>query len=201
MNRLSRGVAIVAMAVVAVAVSAPTVEAQTGGGTRSHSFDGTCSLSGIVTFDPPATIYQQLLHVDYRAEGTCSGTLDGRHLTDEPVRVHNKVVSDGSCLHAQTVESGRGAFRFDDGTTVAYTFEFTYVGTDGVISFRGDQSGSAVGHGSFITPDSSPEGAQACYNGEGVAQASMTIDLATLGAMASGGHSLARRSWGGPVGV
>ena len=65
-------------------------------------------------------------------------------LTDEPVRVHNKVVSDGSCLHAQTVEPGRGAFRFDDGTTVAYTFEFTYAGTDGVITFRGDQSGGVA---------------------------------------------------------
>ena len=183
------GVAVAGVASLALLVSAPAGWARPGQEDRTHSFEGNCSVEGPVTFDPPATDQQQRLDVDYTATGTCSGTLDGASVSDAPVTMHNRAVSDGSCLHAQTITPGRGAMRFAGGATVAYTFEFTYVGTDGVLTFNGNRSGSALGHGSFVTPHSSPEAAQGCSDGTGVRQIPMVIQLVTQSPLVSSAHS------------
>jgi hypothetical protein len=159
-------------------MAVPPAHAKGGGATKpspTHSWDGTCSVEGLVHFDPPATAFQQLLAVTYDATGTCTGRLDGRAVSGAPVEMHNFVHSNGSCLYAQTTGPGDGVLTFQDGPSLSYTFEFTYVGTDGAQTFRGQQSGSAIGHGSFLTPNSSPDAAAGCYNGEGVPELPMDI--------------------------
>jgi hypothetical protein len=151
----------------------------------THSFEGTCAVEGTVHFTPPATAFQQLLSVTYAATGKCSGTVDGQSVSDAPVTMHNAMQSDGSCAYARTVAPGEGALTFDGGPSISYTVEFLYVGTEGVQSFRGSPSGSALGHGSFLTPNSSPEAGAGCVNGQGVPELLMDITLATQSPLTS----------------
>src|SRR5207245_2603593 len=117
--------------------------------------------------------------VQYTATGTCTGTLDGKSVSNAPVSMSNHAQSDGSCLYARTVAPAEGSMSFAKHTVVSYTFEFTYAGTDGVITFTGKRSGSAVGHGTFLTPNSSPDAAAGCYNGKGVPKLTMDIQMVT----------------------
>jgi hypothetical protein len=158
---------------------------------RVHSFAGSCSVQGTVAFSPPATNSQQLLHVVYDANGTCDGTLGGRQVSGAPIDMHNEATSDGSCLRADTVEPGHGAMEFADGTVIAYSLEFHYVGTDGVQTFQGERSGSAIGHGSFLTQRTPPDTTQKCA-GEGVSEVPMDLSLTTQSPLVSDGGPSAK---------
>jgi hypothetical protein len=157
---------------------------------RVDSFEGSCSLQGTVKFSPPATNTQQRLSVSYDATGTCSGTLNGRTVSNAPVRARHVARDvDGSCVHADTTRPGRGAITFPDGTTIAFTFEFHFVATNGVFTFHGQRSGSARGTGSFLTQRTPPDLALKC-GGEGVSEAPLDIELITDSPLVSGrpGH-------------
>jgi hypothetical protein len=146
---------------------------------RLDSFDGICSFKGTVGFSPPATNTQQSLSTWYDATGTCSGDLNGKQVSSAPVKLRSAVHGvDGSCLHADTTRPGRGAITFADGTTIAYTFDFHYVLTEGTWEIRGERSGSAVGHGSFLTDRTPPDVSEQCA-GDGVRQIPMDVQLAT----------------------
>jgi hypothetical protein len=185
--RLARSATLMVAVVAVTMVGASPAHARQGDRPhpRTHSFDGTCSVEGTVHFSPPATAFQQLLSVTYDAVGRCTGTVDGQPVSDAPVTMHNVVQSDGSCVYARTVAPGDGTLTFDSGPAITYTFEFLYVGTDGVQTFSGTKSGSALGHGSFLTPNSSPDGAAGCYNGEGVPDLLMDLTLATQSPLVS----------------
>jgi hypothetical protein len=159
---------------------------------KLDSFEGSCAFEGTVEFSPPATTSQQLLDVVYDGPGTCSGTLNGREVSDAPVRVHAENQADGSCLHAHTIAPGKGAFTFADGTTIRYTYEFDYVGTEGVQTFKGQRSGSGWGHGTFLTQRSEPGGASKCY-GEGVSEAPLDLSLTTESPLVSERHGGSRK--------
>ena len=165
------GVAAVALLVIGGLAPASAKE-------KVDSFAGSCSFQGTVTFSPPATDFQQRLHVVYDGPGTCSGTLDGREVSNAPVTVHNVADADGSCNRAQTIAPGRGGFRFADGTVIRYSFEFDFVGTEGTFDFQGERSGSAHGHGSFLTQRTPPDVALQCA-GDGVSEAPLDISLTT----------------------
>ena len=179
------GAAVVAM--LAAAGLAPASAKQ-----RVDSFAGSCSFQGTVAFSPPATNTQQLLKVVYDANGTCDGTLDGRQVSGAPVEMHNEATADGSCLRADTIEPGHGAMEFADGTVIAYSLEFHYVGTDGVQTFQGERSGSALGHGSFLTQRTPPDTALKCA-GEGAAEVPMDLSLTTQSPLESDGQPGAKR--------
>src|SRR5205807_393512 len=78
--------------VTGVTVLAPTFNVGTGSSEDArqahHSFGGTCSVQGDVTFDPPLTVAQTRSDVVYDATGHCTGTLDGRNVTEESVALH-----------------------------------------------------------------------------------------------------------------
>ena len=178
---------IAATVVCTLIVAAPAVQARASGGARHHihSFEGTCEIEGNVHFSPPATYQQQILTVDYAGTGTCSGTLDGHAVSDAPVDMRNHVQSDGSCVRAQTLAPGPGSLSFDNGPTIAYTFEFTYVLSDGVLTFEGRKSGTAVGHGTFLTPRTPPDISVHCYDGTGIADIPMDLTLTTQSPLSS----------------
>jgi hypothetical protein len=152
--------------------------APAGANVKLDSFAGSCSLQGTTTFTPPATNTLQLLTTIYDASGTCSGTLDGRQVSNAAVKMHNVGQSDGSCPYARTTAPGQGAITFADGTVIRYTFEFTSVLTEVDLTMYGERSGSAHAHASFLTPRTPPDVALKCA-GDGVAELPMDLSLTT----------------------
>jgi hypothetical protein len=143
----------------------------------THSFAGSCSLQGDVAFSPPATNTPTPLTYDYHGTGTCTGTLDGRALSDGAVTVRQSGPADGSCPRAVTTSPGSGAMTFADGTTIPYTLDFSFVGTEGTIWLYGERSGTATGHGTLLTQRTPPAGALQC--GSGIATTPLDITFST----------------------
>jgi hypothetical protein len=165
------------------------------------SLEGTCSLQGTVTFTPPATNSQRSLSSTYEASGTCTGTLNGRTISNAPVTVRNADHDvDGSCLHADTTKPGHGAFTFADGTTIRFTSEFHFVGTNGTFTIHGQRSGSAHATGSFLTQRTPPDLAMQCA-GDGVSEAPMDLSMVTESPLVSGGGDPAESARSGNGGT
>lgn len=180
-------------AAIVVALAAPA----SAGAKKVHTFEGSCELRGTSFFSPPATNFQQPLDVRYGGPGTCSGSLDGRPLSDVPVTTASAFRRvDGSCLRADTTEPGRATLAFPDGTVIAMTVEFHFVGTEGELTYRGERAGTATGHGTFATDRTPPDVTLQCA-GEGVREAPLDISLATESALVSShaGGKRPRTSW------
>jgi hypothetical protein len=161
-------------------------------GERLHSFEGSCSLEGLVTFTPPATNEQQPDTVyTYDATGTCSGTLDGRELSEAPVKLTQRGESDASCMRAQAFPPGKATMTFDGGTRLPYTVDFTAVATEVDGALYGTRSGIADFHSTFLTPRTSPDTTEKC-GGEGLAEAPMDLSFTTASPLVSGQRSRPR---------
>jgi hypothetical protein len=145
---------------------------------RTDSFAGSCSLQGTDTFSPPATNTRQPLDVRYDASGTCSGTLDGRRISNAPVKLRQTGRSDGSCPYARTNAPGQGSIGFADGTTIRYTFDFTSLLTEVDLTMYGERSGSASAPATFLTSRAQPDVALKCA-GEGAAKVPMDMKIST----------------------
>src|SRR4051794_8139032 len=84
-----------------------------GAAPKTDGFPGSCSLRGTVNFTPPATNTAMPLAYSYEAgQGTCTGNLDGRSLSNAPVMVRQSGRSYGSCSQASTTEPGQGVITF-----------------------------------------------------------------------------------------
>jgi hypothetical protein len=143
-----------------------------------HSFAGSCSVQGSVSFDPPATNTDVPLHYGYSATGTCDGTLDGRTIAAAPVTLGQSGSSYGSCASAHTTAPGSGTLAFRRGQVIGYTLDFTSAGTEVNFTLYGDRSGTATAHGSFLTPRTPPDVALHCAT-DGVSQIPMDTTLST----------------------
>ena len=156
----------------------------------TDSFSGNCSTQGTVTFSPPIKAQpQQLLTVVYTATGTCSGTLDGKSISNMPVKLWHAGQADASCMHAQTTAPGIGNIYFQNGVVIPYKFEFTDVTTEIAFTYNGQQSGSGHGHGSFATQRTSAPDVFAQCNGAGATQIPMDMQLVTESPFVSGRKS------------
>ena len=141
-------------------------------------FAGSCAVKGDVRFKPPATTTEAALEYTYDAEGTCSGTLDGREVSEAPVTIHTGGRSYGSCNRAQTTSPGQATIAFASGEVVRYTFDFVSTSTEIDFEVYGERSGTGNGHGTFLTERTSPDVAAQC-RGEGVSQIPMDMTLET----------------------
>ena len=148
----------------------------------TSAFAGSCDVKGTVQFNPPVTNSTQQLRVVYDASGHCSGTLNGRSISDVPIKLHHHAQSEGSCLGARTVTPGRGTISFPDGTVIPYRVEFRATGTEVEFTFAGRRSGEAAGHGSFLTTRTPPDAALKCA-GAGNHELPMDLSLKTSEAM------------------
>jgi hypothetical protein len=151
---------------------------ENGASEKLVSFAGSCSLEGTTSFTPPATNTQQPLTTVYDADGTCSGTLEGMGLSNEPVKMHNVAPSYGACPYARTTAPGDGVITFSDGTAIRYSFEFTSVYTEIDLTMQGERAGSAKAHATFLTPRTPPDVTLKCA-GDGVAEIPMDLSLTT----------------------
>jgi hypothetical protein len=137
-----------------------------------------------VKFDPPATNTQQQLTSSYDASGKCTGKLDGRSVSDLPVRLHNAGPAYASCLRAQTTAPWVGALTFAGGERIGYTLDFTSVSTELNGTFYGDRSGHADVRASFATQRTPPDVPAQC-GGAGVKEAPMDLSFTTKAPLVS----------------
>src|SRR4051812_914202 len=151
---------------------------------NTDSFDGSCSLQGQVKFDPPATNTQQNLRSSYDAKGTCSGTLDGRSISNAPVRMQQSGHAYASCSQAMTTSPWIGLLTFDDGTRIGYTLDFESHSTELDGTDYGDRSGRADVSASFLTQRTSPDVAAQCA-GDGVKETPMDLTVTTKAPLVS----------------
>lgn len=136
--------AVLAGLVVPAAWGAPAAIAAKG----PNTFEGTCTLSGKLVFDPPLGNVVRLTTFTDTASGTCDGTLNGVPGTDIPIV--NSVSGSGtlSCLAGETTS--------DDTLTFAHRFPihiFTN-GVGGLTQFtaysKGAVSGESVEEVNFL---------------------------------------------------
>jgi hypothetical protein len=143
-------------------------------GETLDSFAGSCSVKGTNAFSPPVTDTQQELNLTYEGTGSCTGTLNGRGVSDAPVTVHDTGTSLGSCRQARTLSPTQGAITFADGSTILYTLDFNFALTEGSLEWYGQRSGFANGHGSFLTDRTPPDVVLKCG---GAGNDSLPLDL------------------------
>jgi hypothetical protein len=147
-------------------------------GEPAHSFAGSCSAQGTVSFTPPATNSLAPLTYDYDATGTCTGQLDGRNISNEPITLQHSGSAEGSCPQAYTTAPGEGRITFADGPTINYTLDFTDMLSQVNFTFYGTRSGTADARGTFLTQRTPPDIALQC-SGPGAANAPMDLTLTT----------------------
>ena len=145
-----------------------------------QSFSGSCDVQGDVTFNPPATNTQRPTGYSYVATGTCSGTINGRTVSNAPIHLHQAGRADASCVQALAFPPGVGAFTFADGSRIGYTLDFSSELTELDGTAYGTRSGEANGHGTFLTQRSSPTITLDCGGG-GLKKAPMDMSFATQG--------------------
>lgn len=138
--------------VMAFAATAPAASAETA------TFSGTCALTGKSTFDPPLTGTHQLIKYDFKsgppADGaqdatTCSGTLNGKSITEMPVKANVAGEGDLSCSSGESTGPGQGAIVFPDGSTFDFGFTFTAIATEVDFEAAFANGTSTTGHASF----------------------------------------------------
>jgi len=147
-------------------------------GEQLDSFAGDCSVQGDVTFSPPANNTSQALRYDYAAKGTCTGTLDGRKVSDAPVTLRQGGNSQGGCQQAATTTPGEGVLTFASGEAIGFTLDFTTHGTDVSGEGYGLRSGIARGSATFATQRTGPDLLANCA-GDGAKTAPMDLKLTT----------------------
>jgi hypothetical protein len=162
-------------------------------GERIDTFAGSCSTKGDVTFSPPATNDQAPTVYAYDAAGTCSGTLNGRELSDAPVALAQSGRADASCRQAMTFPPGNGTLTFPDGTALPYTIDFTAKGTEVDGTLYGTRSGQAPGHATFLTDRTSPQVVTDC-GGDGASVVPMDLSFETTGPLVSTREAAGRRA-------
>jgi hypothetical protein len=172
-----RGRQAVALAVVTTGLLGAGIT-QAPAADKRNSFEGSCSVQGTATFSPPVTNTLQPLTTTYSGSGTCSGTLNGRQLSNAPITMRSAARANGSCPRAETIRPGRGAIRFADGTTIRYRLEFQSVLTEVLFTFEGERKGRARGRGTFLTERTSPDVTQQCA-GDGLEETPLDLTLVT----------------------
>ena len=139
--------------VFAAGVAAPTASAE------KATFSGTCAITGVSTFDPPLTGTHQIIKYDFKsgppaegvADGTkCSGTLNGKSVSDVPVEASVAGEGDLSCSDGASTTPGSGAIVFPDGSKFPFAFTFSAILTEVDFTATFEQGGETTGHASFM---------------------------------------------------
>jgi hypothetical protein len=140
-------------AVAVAAIAAPAAGAATA------SFSGSCTITGVSTFDPPLTGTSQIIRYDFKSgppadgaadETKCSGTLNGAQVTDVPVKASVAGEGDLSCESGESTTPGKGTLAFPDGSTFPFDFTFTAVLTEVDFVATFPNGAQTTGHASFL---------------------------------------------------
>lgn len=150
---MKRSVMASAACVLALGIAAPTASAGTA------TFSGSCAITGVSTFDPPLTGTHQIIKYDFKsgapadgaADGTkCSGTLNGKTVSDVPVKASVGGEGDLSCSSGASTTPGKGSIVFPDGSSFPFGFAFTAIATEVDFTATFTEGGETTGHASFL---------------------------------------------------
>ncbi|MFL5884448.1 MAG: hypothetical protein ACJ77M_05210 [Thermoleophilaceae bacterium] len=147
--------ATLAAGVLAVLGTAPAQAAH-----REHSFEGGCAIHGITKLGQPLQNTTDLVpntYSLYDATGTCTGTLDGKAVLNAPITAVGHGPCVGNCLLSKTTDPGQATFTFVNGpgrgddVPIDVRINFVVVLTETQFDIEGAKSGTATGHGTFLT--------------------------------------------------
>ena len=150
------------------------------------TFDGSCDVTGIAKFDHPLTGQPAANGYDFNsASGTsCTGTVDGKQVTDAPAVVHVKGQGTLSCA-VSSAQAGVGTLTMTQGTattaddvTVGFGLDIVGALTEVPLRVTGSQGGFGAGEASFR--DSAGPGTVSDCNGAGVPQLGFTATFRTV---------------------
>jgi hypothetical protein len=148
---MRKTIVVTCASMIVAAAAAPAANAE------KATFKGTCGITGVAAFEPPLTSETKTMKYDFKsgapADGAadatkCTGKLNGKSVTD--VATTAVVAGEGglSCAMGQSTTPGVGALTFPDGSTFAFTFEFTSILTE--VDFTATFGGTKLaGHASF----------------------------------------------------
>ena len=130
-----------------------------------NSFEGTCDpIQGNAKFDTPLSNTAGDNTYHFTGTGTCKGKLNGADVSDAPIEAQVDGAFNGSCSGSKSTAPGPGHLTFTKGTPsktddVTVTFTMTFTGTASEVDFvlKGDKSGEATGHASFLTQRTPPD--------------------------------------------
>lgn len=168
----------IALTLIGTFVLAP---AATATASQPATFKGSCSLSGVVVFDPGIGQNMVTTTATARASGQCSGVLtrpDGttHQLADEEATYRGRASGQQSCAAGTTI--GRSWLRIA-GTNVRFTFSETRVGALALIRLRDAAGGNTTGVASVMASEDSPEHVRACTTPDGLTQVPVAISTAS----------------------
>ena len=114
----------------------------------THTLEGTCTVSGQLTFQPPLGNELRPTALRDAASGTCTGTLDGVAVQDAPVSVRANGGGDLSCLAGHTTTTG--TITFANGARIRFWTDTSGALTQFVSRWGGAVSGTGVAYVSFL---------------------------------------------------
>jgi hypothetical protein len=167
-------------------------------GEDADRFAGSCDVHGPVVFDPPAKTEEQQLTYTYDGRGTCSGTLNGREVSELPVRMAHGGRSRGGCSSARTFTPSRGMLTLSGGQRFPYTLDFTTTETQVSGTLYGDRWGTAPGRGTFLTDGTPPDVVLQC-GGDGAKEIGLDITFETQSPLVAPRTGRGRRSADAPA--
>jgi hypothetical protein len=166
--------------VLAVAIAAvPAASAS-----AANTFEGSCALSGRLTFDPPLGNELRETAFADQASGTCTGTLNGVPQDAAPVAIRARGSGLLSCLAGDATTSDtltftRGTRRAGDDLRIRFSTATSGAALEFVARVSGNVSGSAVAHVNFA-PYTDQAATEACFVGTlGSAQYDLTARTLT----------------------
>ena len=138
-----RGLILVAMTAMGLAVPC------TASAATSNRFEGTCTLTGELTFDRPLGNESRQTGFRDRAAGTCAGKLNDSYHEGLQVEIRARGSGDLGCLTGHSTSSGTLTFTADKARIRFFT-DTTGGLTQFASRFRGAVSGEGVAEVNFL---------------------------------------------------
>ncbi|WP_157953232.1 hypothetical protein [Nocardioides allogilvus] len=164
-------------AVLSLVGSLAMVPAAAAGAPGPASFDGSCSLTGVLRFEPGLGAAMATTTAIARASGECSGVLTKSNgetvtLNDESATYRGRASGEQSCAAGTT----RGVSRLRiAGQTVRFTLSETRVGVLAVIRLRDATGATTTGLAAVAPSEESINQAMACSSTAGLTRVPVTI--------------------------
>ena len=169
-----------------------------------NSFSGSCKeIEGVAKFDTPLTNTASDNRYHFTGSGKCTGKLNGRDVTDAPIDAQVDGAFNGSCSSGKSTAPGPGYLKFTGGNTdaaddviIRFTMEFTSTASEVDFTLKGEKSGDATGHASFLTTRTPPDLAIKCQT-DGNSELPFDATSETKSPLVSSGPATAETASGG----
>ena len=165
------------------------------------TYEGTCDdITGTAKFAKPLTGTKGPNSYDFNGTAHCTGKVNGKAMTDEPVAIHVAGPGNLGCSSGESTDKGKGTITVKStGVVIDFLMTFTATLTEVDIKLEGLKSGTGTGQASFFNradPLANLTTAQKC-EGEGNTELSFTASASTDTPFDDGRSASAPASSGG----